>query len=196
MPCRKLRRGLMVAVGVLALGPLAACSDDEEPAGQPAPSEEPTVAAELQVEAELGEVRGRLDRSDRRELLGSVGSVVERWWQEGYVVVGDEVDTKAAFRGFTPVAARQAVRERGVTTNATAKDAEEMTVRRSVATVDVLAPGGTPRGATARVRLVMELTGEAERTEVLTGRVFLAPAKGEWRVFGFDLDRRERGGKA
>lgn len=196
MQPHKLRRGVLVAVGVLALGPLSACSDDEDPAGEPAPSEEPTAATELTVDAELGEVRGRLAKADRRQMLGSVGDVVERWWQEGYVVLGDEVDTLAAFRGFTPTASRQAIRSKGVTTNAAAKRADDVVVRRGTATVDVLAPGGTPAGATVRVKVVMDLTGESERTEVVTGRLFLTRMKGAWKVFGFDLDRHERGGKA
>ncbi len=66
-------------------------------------------------------------------------------------------------------------------------DAVVATTRR--VRIDVLAPRGRAVGVTARFVLGLDLTGEIERADRVSGRLLLGPKDGEWRVFGYDVNR-------
>ena len=53
--------------------------------------------------------------------------------------------------------------------------------------LQVLAPGGQPRGATARFVLDFSTTGELEGPRRVTGSLYLTKQMGEWHVFGYDV---------
>jgi hypothetical protein len=71
---------------------------------------------------------------------------------------------------------------------------DEVEATRRRLTVDVLSPRNEPSGATARVVLRMDLSGEVERTARIRGRLFLTPTPRGWRVFGYDVQRDRVGG--
>ncbi len=177
----------------LCLAPvLAGCSDDEEPAATPPPSS-PTTATEppaLPTTASIGEVTGRLSRPDRKELLSSVTGAVDAWIDGAYGGDYPRRDFAGAYRSFTGGAQQRAAADRRVTSNAGVGDRVDdvrITARRVV--VDVLAPGGTAAGATARVRLGLQLSGRAERRDRVLGELYLTPVRDRWKVFGYDLKR-------
>ncbi len=123
------------------------------------------------------------------------------------------------FPGFTPGATRLA-RATGAVLSRADLDPDTATggaptieVVSVEAPVNVLAPGGRPAGATARLELVLALTPpprgaadesatpeetgtleEAGEPEVvrLRGRLLLTPVGEDWQIFGFDVTRTDR----
>ncbi len=184
------------AAAAVALALLSGCSGDDSPA-EPAPrasaSSTATTAPAVETTVRMGTVTGRLDRAGRRKARDQVAAAVDRWWDAAYVA-GEypRSDFADAFPGFTKGAARLARRQSATMSNAKVGDRVDTVeaVKRTV-TVDVLAPGRKPAGATARVTLVLELSGDVERTDRVRGRVLLTPARTRsgWRVFGFDVRR-------
>lgn len=197
MPGTPTRVALLVPPTVLGLVlGLAGCSgdDDEEPDGdgERSSSGAPTDPG-IDTRVEVGEVAGKLGKRPAREVAADVAEVVDRWLDAAYVV-GDYPRSKFgdAFPGFTKDAATLAARQPGLMSNqAVGDDVDGVTATRRVVRVDVLAPKGKAAGATAHVKLVIELTGKVERTDQIRGRVVLTPAKGGWQVFGFDIERGE-----
>lgn len=186
---------LLVAPVLLSLlGGLAGCSgDDEDDPDDGGSSVGGTPAEGVDTRVEVGEVAGRLAKGPARGLAEDVAAVVDRWLEAAYV--GGEyprTDFADAYPGFTKDAATLAARQRGVMSNAGVGDrVEDVTATRSVVRVDVLAPKGKPAGATAHVNLVIELTGGVERVDQVRGRVVLRKSEGQWRIFGFDVERGE-----
>ena len=185
------RAALLVAPTVLGLVlGLAGCSGDDDPGGGEQESGAPTEPG-IATRVEVGEVVGRLGKGPAREVAADVAEVVDRWLDAAYVT-GDYPRSKfgEAFPGFTRGAAALARRQRGVMSNEAVGDqVEGVTATRRVVRVDILAPKGKAAGATARVNLVIELTGDVERTDQIRGRVVLTPVNRGWQVFGFDIQR-------
>lgn len=171
------------------------CSGDDE-------SDEPdtqrsgssaTDAPGIKTRVEVGDVAGRLPRSRARDAAAKVARVVDGWLNAAYVG-GDYPRTKFgdAFPGFTEGAARLAAQQQGLMSNAVVGDrVDEVTAKRRVVTVDLLAPRGRAAGATAHVNLVIKLSGKVHRTEQVRGRLVLTPTKNGWQIFGFDIERGE-----
>jgi hypothetical protein len=177
----------------LAAGGLAGCSGDDEP--EPAPSSTPAeTGARVETTARLGEIVGRLPKPQRQRALTSVTAVVDGWMDAAYVE-GDypRTDFAEAFPGFTRGAAALATKQAATLSNAgVGKRVETVDVLQRRVSVDLLSARGRPVGATARVVLVIDLTGDVERRDRIRGRVVLTPAKGSthgWRVFAFDVAR-------
>ncbi|TIC88789.1 hypothetical protein E8D34_03780 [Nocardioides sp. GY 10113] len=187
---RSPRRTTSAAAAVIAaLMPLtAACSDDAAPAAQTTPTPVTAEPTPFSVRADVGNVTGRLGRSDRREVLRDVREVVADWMEAAYVETGSAVDLGTAFADFTPQAAASAKRQRALLTNAALASADGVEVRPAVVKVDVLAPGGEVAAATARFRVVLQREG-AKRQEKVVGRLMLSPVKKGWKVFGFTVER-------
>lgn len=191
-----MRRTAFVLLVTAALA-LAGCSDDDEPA-EPEPPAADTAEERLETTARIGEVvGGDLSKKEQGQLVDRVAEVVDDWIDAAYVG-GDypRTDFDGAFREFTDGAADLAADQPKVMSNAAVgADVEEVAATRREVTVDVLAPKGDPAGATARVTLVMDLAGEKEWTDRVTGRLLLTPAGGGWQVFGFDIERNEVRGR-
>ena len=192
LPGTPTRAALLVVptVLVLVLG-IAGCSgDDEDPGGD---GEQSASGANtgIATRVEVGEVAGRLGKGPARQVAADVAEVVDRWLDAAYVT-GDYPRSKFgdAFPGFTEDAATLAARHRGLMSNqAVGDEVDGVTATRRVVRVDLLAPKGKAAGATAHVNLVIELTGDVERTDQIRGRVVLTPAGRGWQVFGFDVER-------
>lgn len=188
-------RRMPVATGISALLVVVAlllggCSgDDEEPA--PAPRSEPSAEdVRVVTDSAIGKVRGPLSAARRAEVVRAVTALVDAWSTRAYGGDYPRTDFDDAFAAFTPYARALAVRRTSLLSNAAAgADLEEVTIARRVVRVDVLAPRGRLAGATARVRIVLDLSGATDRREVVTGRLLLTPTAKGWRVFGFDVSR-------
>ena len=50
---------------------------------------------------------------------------------------------------------------------------------------------GHPRGVTAHFVLEFDTSGDLEQSMRVRGDLYLAKDKGEWRVFGYDVDQAE-----
>ena len=177
---------LVAAAGLL----LGGCSGgDEEPA--PAPAKE-SSAQDVRVvtDSGIGRVRGPLSPPRRAEVVRDVTAVVDAWSTKAYGGDYPRTDFADAFAAFTPYARALALRRTSLLSNAAAgADLEAATIAKRVVRVDVLAPRGKVAGATARIRIVLDLSGETDRREVVTGRLLLSPTAKGWRVFGFDVSR-------
>jgi hypothetical protein len=181
--------GISVLLAHVALL-LAGCSgDDDEPA--PAPG---TEASEPDVrvvtDSGIGKVRGPLSPPRRAEVVRGVTAVVEAWSNRAYAGDYPRTSFDDAFAAFTPDARALARRRTSLLSNAAVgRELEAATIARRVVRVDVLAPRGKVAGATARIRIVLDLSGATDRREVVTGRLLLSPTAKGWRVFGFDVSR-------
>lgn len=176
-----------MALGSLLLAGTAACSGSEEGQSQtPAPNE-PAVET-LATTLHTGQVVGRLPKHRTDAVVERVGDVVDGWIDAGFAGQEWPREISGAYVDFTDRARQQARREAEVTSAAGfSQDVESVEVTRRVVRVDVVAHDREPAGATARVRLVLETTGEMERTVRVRGRLFLTPTGDGWKVFGYDL---------
>lgn len=178
-----------VASGALALALLAGCTGDDGGGGNGGDGGQAPVRVE--TKSSVGQVAGKLGKGKRRKVLTEVTAVVDGWLDAAYVE-GDYPRARFgdAFPGFTRGAAKLAAKDRKVMSNARiAERLDRIDVITRNVKVDILAPGGKPAGATARVVLVIDLAGEIDRRDRIHGRVLLTPAKGGWQVFGFDVRR-------
>lgn len=199
------RRTTVAATLLVIGGLLAGCSGDEPPAGD-TPSPTPGASSptggddvagveDAALEVRVGAVTGELSKKRRRAVSRQVGRAVDRWYRAAWL--GDDYPRggfgRSSFPGFTDGARRNARRDRRLTTNAALgrRIDEVRAVTRDVR-VDLFAPGGRPAGATARVRLVLVTSGDAERRVRVSGRLLLTPGKERWRIFGYDLARSDR----
>ncbi|HWJ09898.1 MAG TPA: hypothetical protein VNS46_11005 [Nocardioides sp.] len=181
--------GFSALLTVIALL-LAGCSGDEE---EPAPAPGSAVSSpdvRVVTESAIGRVRGRLDPARRAEVVRGVTAVVDGWSDRGYGGDYPRTSFDGAFAAFTPDARALARRRTSLLSNAAiGGDLEAVTIARRVVQVDVLAPKGRLAGATARIRIVLELEGATDRREIVSGRLLLTPSAEGWRVFGFDVSR-------
>jgi hypothetical protein len=170
----------------LALG-TAACTDDSEPGAAASPS--PTVPPPLETTATLGRVEGRLAPAWEPRVVDGVAAVVDGWIDAAYVG-GDypREDFSDAFPGFTAGAAAEATEDDRLMSNADlGPRIDGVTARARRVRVDVLAVHGRPAGATARLRLVFDTSGDAEKRVTVTGRLRLTRTDAGWQVFAYDV---------
>ena len=95
--------------------------------------------------------------------------------------------------GFTKGAAADAqARDLDLLTNAgIAGQIESATATRRRVRLNVFAFNGHPRGATAHFVLDFTTKGDLEETLQVRGDLYLAKDKGEWKIFGYDVDQAE-----
>ncbi len=180
------------AVLILVLS-LSGCSgDDEEPDASTSERGSSATSPGIDSRVEVGEVAGKLAKGPARDAALDVAKVVDRWLDAAYVGDYSRSNFDDAFPGFTEGAAKLAARQRSLMSNKAVGDrVDGVTATRRVVRVDLLAPRGEPAGATAHVNLVIDLTGNIERTDQIRGRLLLTPVKNGWQVFGFDIERGE-----
>ncbi|GAA5148993.1 hypothetical protein GCM10023340_23610 [Nocardioides marinquilinus] len=195
-------RGVRPALAAALAGAVLAtsgCSGGHDLADLDGPQSEPAAASAtpdaqppaLPTRATVRSVvGGRLDESTRERLKSQVTGVVDRWIDAAYLGDYPRADFDDAFAVFTANVRDQARGDRRLLTNATVGervDAVRATRRRLV--IDVLADGDRAAGVTARFKLGLQLTGEVERRERVTGDLYLTYQRGAWRVFGYDVER-------
>lgn len=191
---RRTPLGALVLALTLAVG-LSSCSgDDDDGSGGTGPETGGSdTASGIETRVEVGAVAGKLPKGPARDVAADVARVVDGWLDAAYVD-GDypRSDFGDAFPGFTKDAAALASKQAGLMSNKTVGDqVDSVTATRRIVRVDLLAPKGKAAAATAHVNLVIEFTGDQERTDQVRGRVLLTRTKGDWKVFGFDIERGE-----
>ena len=193
-PPIRLRRLAAASVGAALVLGLAACSGDEEKDPDAPGSSASEGAAPITTKVSIGRVAGDLDQRRRAQVKQSVAEVVDGWIDAAYVggewPRGDFADYSDALRDFTPDAKRRAAKDRALLTNVAIGDrVESVRATRRVLQVDVLAPGGRPVGATARVLVRFRTDGDLSRVDLVRGRLLLTATKKGWKVFGYDVSR-------
>ncbi len=187
---RTVRAALATATSVVLVGALGACSgDDSEPGGGETPGS--TAVPGIPTKATIGAVKGKLGPDRRKQLLRRVTKTVDQWFDAAYVG-GDypRSDFSDAFAIFSKDAARLAKRDRSLMSNAKVGDrVDSVTATTRKLRIDVLADKGTAAGVTGRFVLVLELDGEARRTDRISGSLFLSSTDKEWQVFGYRVKR-------
>jgi hypothetical protein len=185
------------AAAFLVVGLLAGCTNAGDGGSRQGVGGEPerhddAAAVPVHTVTSLDTVVGRLGSRQREILVDEVTELVDHWWDTAFVDVdypGTEV--RGAFRDFTRSTARAARKDRAMSNAQVGDRVEEIEVVRRRLRIDVFAVGNRPAGATARVTLRMNLSGEIERTDRIRGRLLLTPGDDGWVVFGYDV-RRER----
>ena len=165
---------------------LVGCTEDGQDRGPEQRS------GSVRAEVSLGEVTGQLARKRRTAIKRVVGSTVDAWIDAAYVPGSyPRARFDGAFGAFTRDAVPQARRDRALLTNRViAQRLSDVQVRRRQIVVDVLARGGRPVGATARVVVAQRLRGtKIDRVERITGQLSLTPTKRGWQIFAYDLER-------
>ena len=190
---RSVRTAAAIA-GIALMGPaLVACSGSSKDGPRPAAT--PTAeTATFTVQSRLGKVAGQLPKPARDTLVDDVAGVAEAWMKAAYLG-GDAPDLEVAFADFTADAAQLATKQSAITSNAGFAEAGDVNGGRGRVAVDVLAPRGKVAGATARVRVVLDIEGDAATEVQIDGSLFLTKTKGSWEVFGFDLNRGQKAGE-
>ncbi len=185
------RRAAAVAVVTVVLVGSGCSGDDDGDQESAPPSPGPTAPpAALQTDAKLGVISGKLDRAKRENLKKKVTGVVDDWLAAAYVG-GDypRSDFADAFPHFTTRAAKIAEHD-GLMSNAKLGDRiDTVEPISSRLRIDVLAVRRQPVGVTAKFALTMNLAGDLNRSEKVSGRLMLTNDKGDWKVFGYDVQR-------
>ena len=177
----------------------AGCTADPEPAAEPSPQPSVGETATLEprpvpLDVAVSSVAGRrIGKAQRRSVERRVGRLVTRYVDAAFLGSYPRKDFSAAWEVFTPGAARSAVRDRDLLTNAaTGQVTEAVAERVKKVRIDLLVPRGSVVGATARIRLVFvqERTDVAPQRVTVAGRLLVTRTpRGDWQVFGYDLAR-------
>lgn len=175
----------------LLLGGAACTADEPESSGQQGTSGSAGKAAPpVQTVVSVGEVTGGLEPKRRARVKARVGEVVDRWLDRAYV--GGKYprrDFGSAFAGFTRGAAAEARRDRALMSNQQIGGrVESVRATNRRLRIDVLASRGKAVGVTARVILDFATKGKVQRSERVSGRLYLTWRDG-WKVFAYDVTR-------
>lgn len=201
-------RSLSLVGGALVLvAGLSSCSGDESVLNETAPTsttsapaQEPPVTP-LVTTTSIDRVDGRLAREPRARLRTRVASALDTWIDGAYGGSYPRDDFSGAFDSFTQRAARRAERDEDLLSNASVGlEVDDVRAVRRRIRLEVLAVEGAAVAVTARVDLAFELSGEITRRDAIVGQLYLTfdrPRAGSgdapgWRVFGYDLNRREK----
>lgn len=195
---------LMVAAAVLVVS-TSCTSDPEKKAPAPAPSSstsQPDVTApattltkqNAKLKVTIEQLRGGVKRRQWPALQRAIARPIASWIDAAYAGSYPRASYTGAFRGWTPDARRLAKRDREITTNAAVgKRLVALVVDKRGVKLYVFATRGRTGGATAQVSI--GLTGQKQggvpHSYAVTGRVYLLRDGGRWRIFGYDLSRRE-----
>ena len=131
-----------------------------------------------------------IDAARQAKVLASVTAVVDPWFDDAFLGEFPRSDFSAAFAEFTKDAAADAQRDLDVlTSSGIADQIDSATATNRRVRLDVFAPDGHPRGVTANFVLDFDTTGDLEEHLRVHGALYLAKDKGEWKVFGYDVDQ-------
>ena len=189
-----------LALCLLLTVPLSACNPtpkgpDTAPGGGSAGNVAASLAAApAPTRVTVRRVHGRLSESRRKAVRREVATVVEGWWDAAYLGgTYPRTGFRSAFPGFTRGARAQARRDQRLLSNRDiGARVESVKAERRRVQLDVLAVGRRAQAVTARFLLRFAVTGEAARTTVVRGRLFLTRRQGAWRVFGYDVAKAGR----
>ncbi|MEP6667284.1 MAG: hypothetical protein ABJA81_12625 [Nocardioidaceae bacterium] len=191
------------AVAVVALAMvLAACTHDDHKSAPPSPSDSssPSTAASTKLtkpnaplKVTIGAMKGGVDKKRRDGLRRAAAKPIASWMQAAFLAGKyPHSSFPHAFASWTGQAAKLALHDSGVTTNAPlGKDLVGLVADQRSATLYIFATRGVTGGATAKVRMM--LTGEKSNGTLtkfmISGNIYLTRKLHAWRIFGYDLDR-------
>jgi hypothetical protein len=185
------RSALIGAVGLVLLAGAVGCDSGDDLAGHeegsPSSHATDTPAVVTVTTVEHGE---GMDAAHRDKVIDGVNAVIDPWFDGAFLGDFPRSDFAAAFSAFTQDAAADARRDLDILSNAAIADQiDTATATNRRVRLDVFAPGGHPRGVTANFVLDFETTGDVEERLRVHGSLYLAKDKGEWKVFGYDVDQ-------
>jgi hypothetical protein len=184
------RRAAVVALAAILLA-FTGCSGDDEPGAEPSPTPTASGPPPVETKATIGVVSGKLPDAERERLKKKVKAVVDDWLDAAYLA-GDypRSDFADAFPHFSKGAAREARRDGRLMSNEkVGRRVESVAATKRQLRIDVLAAGRKAVGVTGRFTLTMDLAGEVNRSEQVSGSLFLTRREGSWQVFGYDVKR-------
>jgi hypothetical protein len=179
---------------VLALG-AAGCDSGDDIAGNEdgSPSDHGTDAPEVVTVTTLQNVGKKLDLEHRTRVKVGITEVIDPWFDGAFIGDFPRDDYADAFVGFTEGAAADAQGALDVLSNEPIADQiESATATRRRVRLDVFAFDGHPRGATAHFVLIFTTSGDVEETLRVRGNLYVAKDKGEWKIFGYDVNQTEQ----
>lgn len=189
----------VLLLGVV-VGSATGCSGDspDGSAGTPgdaASSGSPAEPEPVETRVRIARVDGALARDGRERLRERVGAAIDTWIDAAYGGTYPRQDFSGTFTTFTRGAAARAAADTRLMSNAAVgQRVDDVRLVRRHVDLDVLGVGGTAAGVTARVDLVLELSGEVSRTDRIRGLLHLvrerSAGSSAWRVFGYDLTRK------
>jgi hypothetical protein len=184
------RSALVGGVAVLMLAGAAGCDsgDDIGDTSEAAPgSHAPDVPG---VDSVITIERGEgMDAARQAKVLDGVTAVIDPWFDQAFLGEFPRSDFSAAFTAFTKDAAADAQRDLDLlSSSGIADQIDTATATNRRVRLDVFAPEGHPRGVTAYFVLDYDTTGDLEEQLRVHGALYLAKEKGEWKVFGYDVD--------
>ena len=195
-PRPRARTALVSAAALLTLTAAAGCDSGEDIEGErdrPSSADAGTEVPTVETETTLQNVGNKLDDVHRERLKASITAVVDPYFDEAFLGEFPRSDFAPAFAAFTPGAAEDAQRDLALLSNASIADQiEGATATKRRVRADVLAVDGHPRGATAHFVLEFSTEGQLEQSLRVRGDLYLAKDKGEWRVFGYDVEQAEQ----
>jgi hypothetical protein len=184
------RSALVSGVAALLLAGAAGCDSgdaigegpDESPASHG--SDVPAVPTVTTIQHGEG-----MDAARQAKVVNGVTAVIDPWFDEAFLGDFPRSDFAPAFAGFTKGAAEDAQRDLDLlSSSGIADQIDSATATNRRVRLDVFAPDGHPRGVTANFVLDFDTTGDLEEHLRVHGSLYLAKDKGEWKVFGYDVD--------
>ena len=131
-----------------------------------------------------------MDAAHQTKVIDGVTAVIDPWFDEAFLGDFPRSDFATAFAAFTRDAATDAQRDLDLLSNAGIADQiDSATATKRRVRLDVFAPEGHPRGVTANFVLDFDTAGDLEQRLRVHGALYLAKDKGEWKVFGYDVDQ-------
>jgi hypothetical protein len=190
------RSALVSGVTLLLLGGLAgglagcdAGDDIGESDDGSSSASKGTDALEVQTVVTLDHGE-RIDAAHQTKVIDGVTGAIDPWFDEAFLGDFPRSDFAPAFAAFTKDAAADAQGDLDLLSNAAISDQiDAATATNRRVRLDVFAPEGHPRGVTANFVLDFDTTGDLEQHLRVHGALYLAKDKGEWKVFGYDVDQ-------
>jgi hypothetical protein len=141
----------------------------------------------------LQAVGKHLDAVHRARVKAAVTALIDPWFDGAFLGDFPRSNWSSAFSGFTQGAAADAQhRDLDLLTNAGIADQiDSATATRRRVRLNVFAFQGHPRGVTAHFVLDFTTKGDVEEALRVRGDLYLAKDKGEWKIFGYDVDQAE-----
>ena len=185
------RSALVTGVAVLLLAGAVGCDSGDDlgdsPDASPGSHGSDLPGVDTVITIEHGE---GMDAARQAKVLNAVTAVIDPWFDEAFLGEFPRSDFSSAFAAFTRDAAADAERDIDLLSSAAIADQiDSATATNRRVRLDVFAPDGHPRGVTANFVLDFDTTGDLEEHLRVHGALYLAKDKGEWKVFGYDVDQ-------
>jgi hypothetical protein len=195
---RFLRTSAQAAALLLAVAALASCTSDDDSGADDSTSTSTAPDVTLtRPDAPLGvrivEMGGGIAKDRRAAISDALSKPVASWIRGSYLDPSYPTsDFAAGFSSWTTTAAKLGEKDEDTTTNAAIGPSTVAVVAdRQQVKLFVFGEKGKVGGATARVYL--KLTAQHEdgslASVLVKGALFLTPADGGWKIFGYDLSR-------